>query len=192
VELETIADIIEGCIKREAKYQRMMYNRFRGFACKLVFRYIYRYEKAIDVVNDGFIKAFNHFDQFKKGESSDLERQLMGWLKKIMINCSIDELRKKNMLPEIGGIGEEVWQLPANDYNADRLLLYRDLIMIIKELPPHYRVVFNLYVIDGYSHAEIAELLNISIGTSKSSLSRARSILQKTVRNLEESKVCRI
>jgi RNA polymerase sigma-70 factor (ECF subfamily) len=157
-----------------------------------VFRYIYRYEKAIDVVNDGFVKVFNHFDQFNPREEDDLEKQFMGWLKRIMINSAIDELRRNNMMPEIGGISEEVWDIPDHTYGADRLLLYRDLILLIKELPPNYRIVFNLYVIDGYTHAEIADMLSISIGTSKSSLSRARNILQSNIRKMEESKLCRI
>ncbi|MEO7294187.1 MAG: sigma factor, partial [Ginsengibacter sp.] len=99
--MENINNIVNGCINKEPKYQRLLYDRYRGFASKVVFRYIYRYEKAIDVVTDGFIKAFNHFDQFKKSEDIDLEKLLMGWLKRIMINCSIDELRRNNMLPEI-------------------------------------------------------------------------------------------
>ena len=170
----------------------MVYRQFLGFAYKIVFRYIYRYEKAIDVVNDGFVKAFCHFEQFHPREEDGLEKQLMGWLKRIMINCAIDELRKASMMPEIGRISEEVWDIPDNSYNADRLLLYRDLILLIKELPPNYRIVFNLYVVDGYTHAEIADMLDISIGTSKSSLSRARAILQNAIRNLEELKLCRI
>lgn len=140
--METINHIVNGCIKGEPKYQRLLYDRYRGFACKVVFRYIYRYEKAMDVVTDGFVKVFNHFHQFKKGEEIELEKLLMGWLKRIMVNCSIDELRQSNMLPEIGGIPDEVWEITDRNDNADQLMLYKDLISFIKELPAAYRVVF--------------------------------------------------
>ncbi len=109
-----------------------------------------------------------------------------------MINASIDELRKTNLLPEIGGIPESVWQITDSSQNADQLLLYKDLIILVKELPPVYRAVFNLYVIDGYNHSEIADLMNIAIGTSKSNLSKARSFIQKSIKKMESNKVCRI
>ncbi len=190
--MENINHIVNGCINKEPKYQRLLYDRYRGFACKIVFRYIYRYEKAIDVVTDGFVKAFNHFDQFKRRKDVDVEKLLMGWLKRIMINCSIDELRRNNMLPEIGGIPEDVWDITERNYDADQLLLYKDLIILIKELPPNYRIVFNLYVLDGYAHTQIADMLKISISTSRSSLSRARAFLQNMIKKMEEEKVCRI
>ena len=109
-----------------------------------------------------------------------------------MINVSIDELRKGNMLPEIGGIPEHVWEIADNSQDADQLLLYKDLIILIKELPPAYRAVFNLYIIDGYTHSEIADLMNIAIGTSKSNLSKARLLLQKSLKKMEDGKLCRI
>jgi RNA polymerase sigma-70 factor (ECF subfamily) len=146
----------------------------------------------MDLVTDGFVKAFNHFDSFKKTDDDNPEKQLMAWLKRIMINCAIDELRKSQMLPEIGGIPDYVWELSDKNHDADQLLLYRDLIILIKELPANYRIVFNLYVIDGYTHSEIAEMLHISIGTSKSNLSRARALLQTAVQKMEEGKLCRI
>lgn len=190
--MENINHIIKGCIHKEPKYQRLLYDRYRGFACKVVFRYIYRYEKAIDVVTDGFVKAFNHFDNFKLREEEDAEKLLMGWLKRIMINCAIDELRHSNMLAEIGGIPEDVWEITDKNDDADQLILYKDLISLVKELPPNYHVVFNLYVLDGYSHSQIAEVMNISISTSRSSLSRAKALLQNLIKNMEEGKLCRI
>jgi len=185
--LEPLNEIINGCIAGEAKCQRLFYNLYRGFASKIVFRYIYRFEKTSDVVTDGFIKAFNHFDQFKKGEG-DLERLVMGWLKRIMINVAIDELRRADMIPEIGGIPEHVWDYSDTTYDADQLVLYKDLVTLVKELPPNYRTVFNLYVMDGYSHSQIADILHISVSTSRSSLSRAKSFLQTMIKNMEEGK----
>lgn len=190
--LENIARVIQGCMEKDHKYQKMVYEHYRGYALNIVFRYIYHYEKALDVVTDGFVKLLNNFHKFEMREDADTEKLLMGWLKKIMINTAIDELRKSEMLPEIGDIPAHVWDVTDASYNADQLMLYNDLIVLIKELPPDYRIVFNLYVIDGYTHNEIATMMNTTIGTSKSSLSRARAMLQKRIRKMEESKLCRI
>jgi len=190
--LENITHIIQGCIRKEYKYQKILYELYLGFALKIAFRYMYRYEKAIDVVHDGFVKLFNHFPNFHLGTEADNEKMLFAWLKKIIINASIDELRKGQMLPEIGGIPEYVWQISDNNNDADQQLLYKELFVLILELPSSFRTVFNLYVIDGYSHAEISKMLNIPVGTSKSNLSRARVILQKNIKKREVVKLCRI
>ena len=153
---------------------------------------MYRYEKAIDVVHDGFVKLFNHFPHFKLGADEDNEKIFFAFLKRVMINTAIDELRKSQMLPEIGGIPEYVWEITDNNHDADQLILYKELVSLIIELPPHYRVIFNLYTIDGYSHTEISKMLNIPVGTSKSNLCRARTMLQKNIKELEKAKTCRI
>jgi RNA polymerase sigma-70 factor (ECF subfamily) len=188
--LESIKNIVEGCVRMEHKYQKLVYERYFGFALKVVFRYIYRYEKAIDITNDGFVKLFRSFDSFDSGPEEEVERILMGYIKKIMINSSIDELRKNKMTPEIGGIPDEVWDMNSKTHEADQMMLYKDIILMIKKLPPQYRVVFNMYVIDGYNHLEIADIMKISVGTSKSSLSRARTILQKSLKKIEDSIAC--
>lgn len=190
--MESITHIIKGCIRQEYKYQKILYERYLGFSLKIVFRYMYRYEKAIDVVHDGFVKLFNHFPNFKPGKDSENEKILFAWLKKVMINASIDELRKGQMLPEIGGIPDYVWAITDNNNDADQQILYKELVTLIIDLPPAYRVVFNLYAIDGYSHSEIAVMLDIPVGTSKSNLSRARMMLQKHIKELEKVKLCRI
>ncbi len=190
--MESITHIIEGCINKEYKSQKILYERCLGYALKTVFRYMYRYDKAIDVVHDGFVKLFNHFPNFQLGTEADNEKLLFGWLRKVMINASIDELRKGQMLPEIGVIPDYIWGITDNSSDADQQLLYKELYVLILELPPAYRLVFNLYVIDGYSHAEISKMLNIPVGTSKSNLSRARLTLQKNLKKLEEVKLCRI
>ena len=90
------------------------------------------------------------------------------------------------MLPEIGGIPEYVWEDTSKGDDADQQLLYKELIVMVKELPPHYRVVFNLYVIEGYQHDEIAEMLGIQAGTSRSQLVKARTMLQKQIIELQK------
>ena len=185
--MENISRIIQGCISKEYKYQKMVYETYRGFALKIVFRYIYRYEKTVDVVNDGFVKLLNSFEKFVSAETEEDNRKiLMGYIKKIMITASIDELRKGSMLPEIGGIPEDVWRNTNKEDDDDQKLLYKQIIILIKELPPSYRIIFNMYVIDGFNHLEIADILKIPVNTSKSNLSRARAMLQFTIKKLEE------
>lgn len=181
-----IIQIIEGCKKQEAKYQKILYERFYGYALKIAFRYVYRYEIAVNVTNDSFVKVFKHVGRFRYEEEDFPERLLMAWMKRIVINTSIDELRKNNMTPEIGGIPDYVWEEADNSQKADQKLLYKELISYIKNLPPMYRIVFNMFVIDGCTHFEIADSLGISVGTSKSNLSRARGILQKIIKEKEE------
>ncbi len=159
----------------------MLYERYYGFSLKIVFRYIYRYEKAVDAVNDGFVKVFRNFKNFVCTERKDEEKVLMGWIRKIMANTAIDELRRQNMMPEIGDIQEHIWEQQDKNQSAEQRLYYKELICQIKRLPPSYRVVFNMYVIDGFTHQEIANQLGISVGTSKSSLSKARAQLQKYI-----------
>ena len=183
-----IIQIIEGCKKQDARSQKMLYERFYGYALKIAFRYVYRYDVAVNVTNDGFVKVFRHIERFCYEEEAYPERLLMAWMKRIVINTSIDELRRNNMTPEIGGIPEHVWEEPDNSQKADQLLLYKELISYVKSLPPMYRIVFNMFVIDGCTHFEIADFLGISVGTSKSNLSRARGILQKIIKEREEEK----
>ncbi len=185
--LESLNQILLGCLRREHKYQKLFYERYYGFALKTVFRYIYRYDSAVDVTNDGFIKFFTKIEQFEIVDDSNVEKILMGYLKRIMINIAIDELRKGKMSPEIGGIPDTVWNLPDNSENGEQMILYKELIVLVKQLAPHYRAVFNLYVIDGFNHLEIADMLNIPVGTSKSNLSRARTLLQNNIKKTEDA-----
>ncbi len=184
--------MIQGCIRQEASSQGMLYNRYRGFACKIVFRYIYRYDKTNDIVTDGFVKVFRSFSNFILPKDNEFEKVLMAWLKKIMIHTAIDDLRQSHVLPVIGGINEEVWEITEKADEADQQVLYKDLISIVKKLPGNYNTVFNLYVLDGYSHLQIAEMLGISISTSRSTLSRARGMLQEKIKEMEEGNLCRI
>jgi len=151
-----------------------------------VFRYIYHYDKAVDVVNDGFVKVFRNFEKFQFRDIQNLEMVLMGWMRMIMINTAIDQLRKNNFIPEIGDISESTWAYEDKSQSSDQILLYKELIKEIKKLPPSYRTVFNLYVVEGLTHQEIANLLGVSVGTSKSNLSKARVILQRIIKNNDQ------
>jgi RNA polymerase sigma factor (sigma-70 family) len=181
--LELLQNIIAGCVQNCQRDQKFLYEKYYGYCLKTVFRYIYRYDKAVDVVNDGFVKVFRNFSRFQYKDSENLEMILMGWMRMIMINTAIDHLRKNNFLPEIGDISESIWMHEDKSQGSDRVLMYKELVKEIKKLPPSYRTVFNLYVIDGFTHQEIANQLGISVGTSKSNLSKARVLLQKIIKN---------
>src|SRR2546421_6293257 len=130
--------------------QKRLYEHYFGYCLKTVFRYIYRYDQAIDVVNDGFIKIFRNISKFNYLQAPEnIEMIFMGWIRRIMINTSIDHLRKNNFLPEIGGFPDIAWQQEDKSQSSDQSLLYKDIIKEIKKLPPSYRTVFNMYVIDG-------------------------------------------
>lgn len=189
--MEDLHSIMEGCLINDHRCQKTLYERYYGYALKVVFRYIYRYEKATDVVNDAFVKIFRSFDKFECPERENLEKIWMGWMKRIMINTAIDELRRSNMLPEIGGLPEHIWEIQDKSQAADAKILYKELIAKVKNLPPSYRVAFNMYIIDGYSHQEISEKLGISVGTSKSNLAKARMQLKIFLdKDLHEADIC--
>ena len=178
--MESLHELIRGCIERDRKSQKAFYENYYGFALKTVFRYIYRYDKATDVVNDSFVKIFNSLAKFNlTKERTDTEKVLMGWMKRILINSAIDELRRHQSIPEIGELPEYIWEEYDRSHNADQLVLYKELISEVKRLPPSYRTVFNLFVIDGFSHNEIAGMLGISEGTSKSALAKAKGQLKR-------------
>lgn len=188
-EVKFLDEIIAGCRENNQRDQKLLYERYYGYALKIVFRYIFRYDKAVDVVNDGFVKVFGKLHTFHYDQSSKIEMILMGWMRTIMINTAIDRLRKDNFLPEIGLINEGVW-IEDKSQSSDQALLYKDLINEVKKLPPTYRIVFNMYVIDGFTHQEIANQLKIAVGTSKSNLSKARGILQSYLKNSDLEKIC--
>jgi RNA polymerase sigma factor (sigma-70 family) len=186
-DLKFLDEIITGCRENNHRDQKTLYERYYGYCLKIVFRYIFRYDKAVDVVNDGFVKVFGKLHTFHYDQSSKIEMILMGWMRTIMINTAIDRLRKDNFMPEIGIINEGAW-IEDKTQSADQSLLYKDLMNEVKKLPPTYRIVFNMYVIDGFTHQEIANQLKIAVGTSKSNLSKARGLLQSYLKKIDLKK----
>src|SRR5688572_15169133 len=184
-QLEPITSIIKGCVSKDHKYQKILYERYRAFALKIVFRYIFHYDKARDVVNDGFVKFFLAISTFRVENAIDTEKMLMGWIRRIMINASIDELRRNRSPVWILSLPDHLWDIPDHSENAEQAMRYRDLVLLLNKLPDKYRLVFNMFVIDGYSHQEIADLLSTTIGNSKSILSRSRIMMQKLMKEQE-------
>jgi RNA polymerase sigma-70 factor (ECF subfamily) len=189
--LKDLKNIIVGCVQSSHRDQKRLYENYYGYCLKIVFRYIYHYDKAVEVVNDGFLKIFRNLSRFTYSDQENIEMIFMGWIRRIMVNTAIDLLRKESLLPEIGSITETVWLKEDKSQSPDQALLYKELINEIKKLPPSYRLVFNMYVVDGFSHQEIADQLGISVGTSKSNLSKAREHMKKIImENDQQIKVC--
>lgn len=169
-------DIIKGCLQQDRRMQALLYNRFSPKLYAVCLRYMGNEEDAQDVLQDAFIKVFRNIDKYR-GEGS-----LEGWLRRIVVNTAIEHIRRKQLL--VSGITEKEEQTIENKTaSAFDKIGEKELLEMIRSLSPGYRTVFNLFVIEGFSHKEIAELLNINEGTSKSQLARAKMILQEKIKN---------
>ena len=166
----TEEELIAKCRKGNSSAQASLYEKYSGKMFSVCLRYIKEQNEAEDTMIQGFMKVFNKIDQFKEAGSFE------GWIRRIMVNESLTYLRRnKNMYLEVDI--EHADRTP--DYNSlDASLEVEDLMNMVRELPMGYRTVFNLYAIEGYSHKEIADSLDITVNTSKSQLSRARKMLQ--------------
>jgi len=173
----TIDDLLAGCKRGERKAQELLYRALASKMYAVCLRYATTDFEAEDMLQTGFVKVFQRIQDFK-GEGS-----FEGWVRRIMVNTAIGIYRKKLRGLNIQSIDEGTDQ-PQQLFDMERLEV-EDLMRLIQKLPDGYRVVFNLYAIEGYSHKEIAELLGVSEGASKSQLSRARSWLKQKLMILE-------
>jgi RNA polymerase sigma-70 factor (ECF subfamily) len=140
-------------------------------------------EDAQDILQDGFIKVFAKLEQVKNPAA------LPGWIRRVIINTALEKYRSQVLLQRVDEVKEEIGELPGNEAFED--LTCEELVGLIQTLTPRYRMVFNLYAIEGYSHQEISDKLGISTGTSKSNLSRARAILQEKIKTMYGSAIVR-
>lgn len=177
--MHDVLGIVKGCMNNDARCQKQLYDRYLQFALKISFRYVHSFENAADAANDAFIKIFRALPNFEIRNANNIEALLCGWIKKIVVNASIDYMSKESLVPQNKELPDLVFDRPGSELNGENKLLYKELIVLVRKLSPGYRVVFNLYVIDGYTHAEIAQMLGISVGTSKSNLAKAKAFLQK-------------
>lgn len=171
------AQLVKSLQKGDTKAQRHLYEKYSARLLAVCVRYINDKMEAEDVMIEGFMRIFEKIDQFK-GEGS-----FEGWMRRLMTNEALMYLRTKRHI-EIDIDAPEAQQLTNYDW-ADANLEADDLMAIIGKLPTGYRTVFNLYAIEGFSHAEIAEQLGITESTSKSQLHRARALLQEMVKEAE-------
>ena len=155
----------------------MLYQHFYGYALGICLRYTSGRSEATEVLNEGFLKVFTKLDLYDRSKS------LKGWIRRIMINTAIDLYRQNLKHSGSSGDLENAMEVSGPEATISSLS-YNEIVAEVQELTPGYRAVFNMYVIDGFSHEEIAEQLEISVGTSKSNLSRARAILQKRLAKL--------
>ena len=170
---EDLHQLIQGCIKQDRKCQKMLYKAFYGFSMAICLRYASDRDEASGILNQGFLKVFTKIETF------DASRPFKAWLGRIMTNVSIDHYRA-NLKMAYSDDLETAEHLDDGTY-TDSNLNYNDLLAMVHKLPQAYRTVFNLFAIDGYSHEEIAEMLNINIGTSKSNLFKARQKLKQMI-----------
>jgi RNA polymerase sigma factor (sigma-70 family) len=169
---------VGACALNKRESQKMIYNSFYGYAMAICDRYTSNEEDAVEILNDGFLKVFREIHHYSPAYT-DVVSSFKGWLRKIMVYTAIDHFRKYHKHRMVTDIDNVMMQLPANGEDAIDKLSYEEIIRGIQELSPGYRTVFNLFIIEGLSHDEIAEQLGISTGTSKSNLSKARKQLQR-------------
>ncbi|HWB24642.1 MAG TPA: RNA polymerase sigma factor [Chitinophagaceae bacterium] len=188
--MENLIETIKKCIEQDKKYQRKFYERYFGFAMKAAFRYITDFDRAKDVVHDSFIKIFNNLPQFMENTAAanNLEYRLMSWMKRIIVNTGIDFLRRDKSSPKLTELDERVWDEHAETISAEANVLYKELLLQLSRLSPTYRVVFNLHAVDGYTHKEIGEMLNLTTGGVKSIYFKAKDQLQKKLNDMANSK----
>jgi RNA polymerase sigma-70 factor (ECF subfamily) len=169
---ESEEQLVKGCLAGIQAFQQMLYKRYAAKMLTVCMRYANNREEAEDVLQEGFILVFEKMSQFK------MEGSFEGWIRKIMVNKSLEHLRKVAKIYPIVDITnvEDKFISPENIMNN---IASKELLEMIQQLPPKYKMVFNLYVFEGMTHKEIAAEIGIAEGTSKSNLSDARTLLKK-------------
>ena len=174
----TESDLIQGCIEGNPRMQELLYKQFSPKMYAVCLRYSGNPEDSQDILQEGFIKVYRNIHKFR-GEGS-----FEGWMRRIFVNTAIEHFRKSVNLYPVTESQEN--NMADKDWSAFDRLAVKDLIKLIQELSPGYRTVFNLYVVEGYTHREVAEMMGISEGTSKSQLARAKAILQNMITNKKQ------
>ena len=170
------AALLEECKKGDRATQKVVYDALSSKMFAVCMRYLGGdREAASDILQDGFVTLFTKLDSYS-GEGS-----FEGWARKIFVNTALMSLRKKDVLRQTEDV-EAAWSVSADDPTPVQNIGYQELCKMIAALPPGFRTVFNMYVVEGFSHKEIAEALNISETTSRSQLQRARALLQSKIK----------
>lgn len=178
---EQLKRILHGCRLNERAAQKELYCSYYGYAMSIALRYSSSYDNAVEMTNDAFFKIYKDLKNFTP-QNDNTTTSFKAWLKKVVVNASIDHIRKyhkKEMMATA-----EIETISIADYRetGEDILQYKEIIKCIQQLSPAYRTVFNLYVLEGFSHPEIAERLKISEGSSKSNLFKARQNLQQLLK----------
>ncbi len=165
--------LVEESLKGNREFQKRLFERYYGKMLGVSYRYTESEQDARDILQDAYIKVFQSLSAFS------FTAPLEAWIRRIVINTAIDRFRKNASLPDMMDV-EEASGVTSND-NIISHLSHQELLGIINTLPAGYKIVFNMFAIEGYSHKEIAETLGITEGTSKSQFSKARMYLQKII-----------
>ncbi|MCT4582383.1 MAG: sigma-70 family RNA polymerase sigma factor [Flavobacteriales bacterium] len=173
----TNEQLIENCLEGNARAQKMLFEKFGPKLLGVCYRYANNQDEAQDLLQDGFIKIFEKLDKYSGIGSFE------GWMRRIIVNTALDNIRKNKKFQLHTDIDETGFKIPSNDFIEERLAA-EDLIKILQSIPIGYKTIFNLYAIEGYSHKEIAEQLNITTSTSKSQYSRAKALLREKITKL--------
>lgn len=174
-----IRSLLEGCLRSHRVSQKALYQHYYNYGMSIALRYAGNREEASEILNDAFMKIFVNMKKF------DLSKPFKPWLRKILVNTAINQYQKKQR-----EIHVEEMQSAKNESDTEKILSgisYQEVISLLQKLPPAYRTVFNLYVIEGYTHEEIAGMLNIATGTSKSNLFKAKEQLKLILSNYFEA-----
>jgi RNA polymerase sigma-70 factor (ECF subfamily) len=170
--------LIDGCIHNNRKAQEQLYKQFYGPMVSICLRYTRNQEDAIEVLHNGFLKVYKNIHTYDASKAS-----LYTWVRTIVVNSAIDFIRQRGKF--YNNIELEKAEEPAVDADAVQRMSAQELLQLVQQLSPATQAVFNLYVVEGYNHREIANLLGISEGTSKWHLSEARKQLQKLLQTLQ-------
>ncbi|MEN9997620.1 MAG: hypothetical protein RI922_610 [Bacteroidota bacterium] len=166
------ATLIIECVNGNPRAQRLLFDKFARKMFSVCLRYAKNEEQAEDVLQDGFVKVFGKLKDFKS------EGSLEGWIRRIMVNTALDQIRKNNKQLGDTNIDDVGYKIENNDFIVENMMA-EDLMKMVQAMPDGYKVVFNMFAIEGYSHSEIADTLGISENTSKSQYSRARAYLRE-------------
>lgn len=169
--------LITGCRKGDRLAQKELYEKFSRKMMGVCLRYANDRETARDLLQDGFVKVYTNIDSYSGMGSFE------GWMRRVFVNCALEHLRKNDVLREASDLENMVELIEPEASVMDRLSA-QELMAIIQKLPPGFKAVFNLFAIEGYTHKEIGEMLNITESTSRSQYTRARQLLQRTIKDL--------
>jgi RNA polymerase sigma factor (sigma-70 family) len=171
-------ELLDGCLAGSRLMQKYLYERFAGRMMAVCMRYAQTTFEAEDVLQEGFLTVFKNLGNFRR------ECPLEFWIRRIMVNAALRQHRRNAPLVAVSDGGEYPEDLAGEEFTLSNYN-FEELLLMIQNLAPRYRMVFNLFAIEGYGHKEIGEMLGISEGTSKSQYSRARAILKSKVERLD-------
>lgn len=171
--------LVSGCLRGDARHQQTLYEKHKVEMFMLCLRYAKNRAEAEDFLQDGFMQVFRDLHQFDKEKGS-----LQGWIRKVILNKVLQQLRKKKLQFALADVSDYANMLPSEDENIISILSAKEITQLIQNLPDGYKAIFNLYMVEGYSHQEIADTFGISVSTSKTQLHKARLSLQQRVTDL--------